>query len=428
VGKPKVLNLFKWKHEPYELFYKDHENQVVYYVRSVVTELQPILRLKRQKISVFSFKCWVLIKIVHIFVISIKFWVGELDLKWNPWHGKKSEFLWTIVRRFSTIFEFFKRKRELYALFHEDSENRVVFDVRSVVTELQSILRLKKQKIADFSLKCWVLIKIIHIFVISIKFWVGELDLKWNPWHGQKSEFLWTIVRRFSTIFEFFKRKRELYALFHEDSENRVLFDVRSVVTELQSILRLKKQKIADFSLKCWVLIKIIHIFVISIKFWVGELDLKWNPWHGQKSEFLWTIVRRFSTIFEFFKRKRELYALFHEDSENRVLFDVRSVVTELQSILRLKKQKIADFSLKCWVLIKIIHIFVISIKFWVGELDLKWNPWHGQKSEFLWTIVRRFSTIFEFFKRKRELYALFHEDSENRVSVGFLVKKERNN
>jgi hypothetical protein len=38
--------------------------------------------------------------------------------------------------------------------------------------------------------------------------------------------------------------------------------------------------------------------------------------------------------------------------------------------------------------------------------------------------IVRRFSTIFEFFKRKRELYALFHEDSENRVSVGFLVKK----
>jgi hypothetical protein len=319
VGKPKVLNLFKWKHEPYELFYKDHENQVVYYVRSVVTELQPILRSKRQKISVFSFKCWVLIKIVHIFVISIKFWVGELDLKWNPWHGKKSEFLWTIVRRFSTIFEFFKRKRELYALFHEDSENRVVFDVRSVVTELQSILRLKKQKIADFSLKCWVLIKIIHIFVISIKFWVGELDLKWNPWHGQKSEFLWTIVRRFSTIFEFFKRKRELYALFHEDSENRVLFDVRSVVTELQSILRLKKQKIADFSLKCWVLIKIIHIFVISIKFWVGELDLKWNPWHGQKSEFLWTIVRRFSTIFEFFKRKRELYALFHEDSENRV-------------------------------------------------------------------------------------------------------------
>ena len=233
MGKPKVLNLFKWKHEPYELFYKDHENQVVYYVRSVVTELQPILRSKRQKISVFSFKCWVLIKIVHIFVISIKFWVGELDLKWNPWHGKKSEFLWTIVRRFSTIYEFFKRKRELYALFHEDSENRVVFDVRSVVTELQSILRLKKQKIADFSLKCWVLIKIIHIFVISIKFWVGELDLKWNPWHGQKSEFLWTIVRRFSTIFEFFKRKRELYALFHEDSENRVPFDVRSVVTEL---------------------------------------------------------------------------------------------------------------------------------------------------------------------------------------------------
>jgi len=57
VGKPKVLNLFKWKHEPYELFYKDHENQVVYYVRSVVTELQPILRSKRQKISVFSFKC-----------------------------------------------------------------------------------------------------------------------------------------------------------------------------------------------------------------------------------------------------------------------------------------------------------------------------------------------------------------------------------
>ena len=253
-----------------------------------------------------------------------------MDLKWNPWLGQNWEILWTIVRRFLTIFEFFKRKRELYALFHEDSENQVPFGVRSVVTELQSILRLKKQKIADFSLKCWVLIKIIHIFVISIKFWVGELDLKWNPWHGQKSEFLWTIVRRFSTIFEFFKRKRELYALFYKNSENRVLFDARSVVSELQSILRLEKQKIAVFSLKCWVSIKIIHIFVISINFWVGELDLKWNPWHGKKSEFLWTIVRRFSTIFEFFKWEHELYALFHDDSDNRVHFDVRSVVTEL--------------------------------------------------------------------------------------------------
>ena len=100
---------------------------------------------------------------------------------------------------------------------------------------------------------------------------------------------------------------------------------------------------------------------------------------------------------FWIFKRKRELYALFHKDSENRVLFDVRSVVTELQSILRSKKQKIADFFLKCWVLIKIFHIFVISIKFWVGEMDLKWNPCPGQKSEFLWTIVRRFLSIFEF-------------------------------
>ena len=118
--------------------------------------------------------------------------------------------------------------------------------------------------------------------------------------------------------------------MFYDNFENRVLFDVRSVGTELQPILRLKKQKIADFTLKCWVLIKIIHIFVIPIKFWVRELDLKWNPWQGQKSEFLWTIVRRFSTIFEFFKWKHELYALFYEDSENRVFFDVESVVTEL--------------------------------------------------------------------------------------------------
>ena len=230
MGKPRILNFFIWKHEPYELFY---ENQVVYYVRSVITELQPILRSKRQKIADFFLKCWVLIKIIHIFVISIKFWVGEMDLKWNPCPGQKSEFLWTIVRRFLSIFEFFKRKRELYALFHGDSENRVLFDVRSVITELQSILRSKKQKIADFFLKCWVLIKIIHIFVISIKFWVGEMDLKWNPCPGQKSEFLWTIVRRFLSIFEFFKRKRELYALFHGGSENRVLFNVRSVITEL---------------------------------------------------------------------------------------------------------------------------------------------------------------------------------------------------
>ena len=53
-------------------------------------------------------------------------------------------------------------------------------------------------------------------------------------------------------------------------------------------------------------------------------------------------------------------------------LFYVRTVVTELQPILRLKKQKIADYSLKCLVLIKIVRIFVIFIEFWVEELDLK--------------------------------------------------------
>jgi hypothetical protein len=38
------------------------------------------------------------------------------------------------------------------------------------------------------------------------------------------------------------------------------------------------------------------------------------------QKKFLW-LARRFSTIFEYFGWKRELYRIFHEDHENRVLF-----------------------------------------------------------------------------------------------------------
>jgi hypothetical protein len=96
-----------------------------------------------------------------------------------------------------------------------------------------------------------------------------------------------------------------------------------------------------------------MRIFVISVQFWVNSCIFKWNPWHGQNCKILWTIVRRFSTICEFFKREHELYALLHGNHENQVHFDVCSVVTELQHILLSRKQNNADFSLKYWVLSK---------------------------------------------------------------------------
>jgi hypothetical protein len=55
------------------------------------------------------------------------------------------------------------------------------------------------------------------------------------------------------------------------------------------------------------------------------------------QKKFLWTIVRRFlqfSTIFEYFGWKRELYPILHEDHENQVLFCVSSMVTKLQALL----------------------------------------------------------------------------------------------
>ena len=66
----------------------------------------------------------------------MKFWWCRCALSEFYDMAKKSEILWTIVRRFSTIFEFFGWKRELYALWDGNPENQAPFGVSLVVTEL----------------------------------------------------------------------------------------------------------------------------------------------------------------------------------------------------------------------------------------------------------------------------------------------------
>jgi hypothetical protein len=212
----------------------------------------------------------------------------------------------------------FDQEESPFRDFHQIPGQTVVFKAEShKLGKLQKWERWKTP-ISPSNIGFWS--KMNHIIVVFVKFWVRQLCLKQNPK-------IWKVAEmgkcRFYPKLLDFDQEESHFRDFHQILSKTVMF----------------KAKFEKF----------------------GKLQ----KWENGKTPFSPSVIG--------FDQEESHFRDFHQILGQTVVFEAKS--HRVGKLQKWKRWRRADFTLKYCILIRMNHIFVIFIKFWVRQSCLNQNP-----------------------------------------------------